>query len=409
VFEPFILKHNCSVKLGDSTTVVHITHIITLRVSFLDNNSVTHDALLNFNIMPMSHLDMIIGINTILFSFFDLFIDMIKVARKVLFNNKHDLTSSKHTDDPVYMLNALTHDIPVHPDYIDCVPAWPFPLDETAQEDTDTPEPCSYTLPLETIGVDRQTVLDNYYDIILTNTDPELIKAVPEFMQFMKSDIALAVFCPVGWHGISGIDPIELTFTENLPLSIRPPFIPVKPILLERFKIEMDRLREYMYFPSRSNIVSPIVIAPKGDNGIRVCGNYVKVNSYCKPEHAYIPIVIHELQKAAKGRHFGDYDMRTAFHQVRLGERTANILSIFTPFGTFKPAFLPEGCTPASGILNTIMTDIFKDLLDDLIVIFDNFLSIATSYEDFYKKHVVFITRCYERNVILGAKKSLFG
>mmetsp|Transcript_10393 Transcript_10393/g.10015 ORF Transcript_10393/g.10015 Transcript_10393/m.10015 type:complete len:951 (-) Transcript_10393:1276-4128(-) len=409
VFEPFILKHNSDVKLGDSTTVVHITHIVTLRVSFLDNNSVTHDALLNFNIMPMSHLDMIIGINTILFSFFDLFIDMIRVARKLLFNNKHDLTSSKHTDDPIYMLNALTHDIPIHSDYIDCVPAWPFPLDEMAQEDIDTPEPCSYTLPLETIGVDRQTVLDDYYKIIIRNTDPELIKAVPDFLKFMTSDIALAVFCPVGWYGISGIEPIELSFNENLPATIRPPYIPVKPKLLERFTNEMNRLCKYMYFPSRSNICSPIVIAPKGDEDIRVCGSYKKVNSYCKSEQAYIPIVIHELQKAAKGRHFGDCDMRTAFHQVPLGEKTSNILSILTPLGTFRPAFLPEGCKPASGILNTIVTDIFKDFLEHVIVIFDNFLSIATSYEDFHKKHVAFITRCYERNVILGAKKSLFG
>jgi hypothetical protein len=107
VFEPYIVKSDSEVRLGDSTTVVHITHLVTLRVSFLDNNAITHVAILNFNIMPISHLDMIIGVNSILFSFFDLFIDMVKVARKSLFNNTSDPTSSKL---------LLLHDIPTHPD-----------------------------------------------------------------------------------------------------------------------------------------------------------------------------------------------------------------------------------------------------------------------------------------------------
>ena len=65
IFKPFILKYDSAVKLGDSKTIVNITHIITLNVSFMDSNCRTYDALLNFLIMPMSHLDMIIGINSI--------------------------------------------------------------------------------------------------------------------------------------------------------------------------------------------------------------------------------------------------------------------------------------------------------------------------------------------------------
>jgi hypothetical protein len=42
IFKPHILAHNSSVRLGDSTTEVLITHIITLHISFLDNRSITH-------------------------------------------------------------------------------------------------------------------------------------------------------------------------------------------------------------------------------------------------------------------------------------------------------------------------------------------------------------------------------
>jgi hypothetical protein len=66
-FKHLILEHNSSVRLGDSQTIVNITHIITLPVSFLDNNSTTHHATLNLSIMPMTHIEMIIGITSILF------------------------------------------------------------------------------------------------------------------------------------------------------------------------------------------------------------------------------------------------------------------------------------------------------------------------------------------------------
>jgi hypothetical protein len=364
---------------------------------------------LNFNIMPIDHIDMIIGVNSILFSYFDLFLDMIKVARKRMFNNTSDPTSSKYINVNNITNNPNPNDIPNHPDYINCKPPWSVPYNNISEEDENIPEPCSYTLPLELINVERQLLLNNYYDVLITNTNPELIKAVPAFMEFMKGDIALAVFCPEGWKGISGITPITLKYSSLLPAHIRAPYIPIKPILLERFNNEFDRLRKYMYVPSRSHICSPIVIAPKGTDGIRVCGNYKVVNVYCIHEQAYIPIVVNELSKAQKSKVYGDYDMRTAFHQIPISEETSNILTIMTHHGTFRPLFLPEGCTPASGILNNIVTEIFHDYLDHTIVIFDNFLNLATDYEDFYNKHVAFITRCYERNVILGAKKSFFG
>ena len=79
-FTPFILEHNISVRLGDSHTVVNIYHIITLPISFLDNNAIIHNATLNISIMPMKHIQMIIGINSILFDFYDLFLDMLKIS-----------------------------------------------------------------------------------------------------------------------------------------------------------------------------------------------------------------------------------------------------------------------------------------------------------------------------------------
>jgi hypothetical protein len=117
IFKPHILQHNSTVRLGDSKTTVHITHIITLNISFLDNNSITHQAVLNFSIMSMK-LDMIIGINSILFSFFDLFLDMLKTAKALqLHHLKHNMSPTPHSSTLVSDF-TLVHTVPTVPSQV---------------------------------------------------------------------------------------------------------------------------------------------------------------------------------------------------------------------------------------------------------------------------------------------------
>jgi hypothetical protein len=87
MFKVYIINHKSAVRLGDSLTTVDITQTITLYVSFLDNAAVAHYASLNFSITHMKNIEMIIAISSILYSFYDLFLDLLKTARNLLFKN----------------------------------------------------------------------------------------------------------------------------------------------------------------------------------------------------------------------------------------------------------------------------------------------------------------------------------
>jgi hypothetical protein len=97
---------------SNSHTVVNITHIITLPISFLDNNVITHNATLNFSIMPMKHIQMIISID-----FYDLFLDMLKTARNILNHTSKYITSP----DPAYV-HTSTDLAYVHSMYLHITP-----------------------------------------------------------------------------------------------------------------------------------------------------------------------------------------------------------------------------------------------------------------------------------------------
>jgi hypothetical protein len=179
---------------------------------------------------------------------------------------------------------------------------------------------------------------------------------------------------------------------------------------MENARTEFDRLLTTLYAKSDSPIVSPLVIAPKSTYPFqRWCGDYKWINLFIKHTQCYVPIVFKELEKAASGKVFCDLDMTHAFHQIPLADYTAKLLSVLTPWGSVYPKFMPEGISPASGILHTVMVDILKDMLYTSIAIFDNFLIVCDTYDDCYNKFVQFITICASRNIILGMPKSKIG
>ena len=101
--------------------------------------------------------------------------------------------------------------------------------------------------------------------------------------------------------------------------------------------------------------------------------------------------------------------MANSFHQIPLSKEFSDILSVKTPWGLFRPKFLPEGVGPASGLLQHIVRDAFSDFEAWTIVIFDNFLILADDYEDAYQKLEKVLNRCTEYGIVLKLKKSWIG
>ena len=236
----YIQPYDCNIKLGDSKTNVHISEMVTLAVTFVDANFISHDATLNFLIMPITHIDMIIGINSILYFLFDLFIDMLRVAKQniKLYNTPTKPLHLNNINHPICTSNV----IPIHPDYHDCVPMWKQPIDEIAPEELEIPEQVNFGKALYLMSNTRETILNDYNALLKTNISADMVAACPDILTFMTGPVALKVFCPEKWTGINGLEPLELKFNTQLPARRKPALRPVKPALMENAKSEFDRL-----------------------------------------------------------------------------------------------------------------------------------------------------------------------
>ena len=322
----------------------------------------------------------------------------------------HPRYGSVYSDNRIETRYNLLSSLLLRPTPGEIIPPWSKPIDDLATEELETPDPTSFPDDIllyltTTVEAARQL----YNDDLKTHVTEAIRQACPEIMNLLTSDLAYDVFVPQSWTGIK-MEPYHLDTKPDLPDHIRARIRPVREAIYKDAKAEFDRMKTYFYVHSSSTIASPLVIAPKATAPfIRLCGDYRPVNPYVSIPQEPIPHVQQALAKAAGFQIFVDIDMTNSFHQIPIDLASSNLLSVTTPWGLFRPMFLPEGVGPASGILQSIVRRIFSDFDDWIIVIFDNFLILAHTYADATAKLQLVLIRCQEHKLVLKMKKSWIG
>lgn len=378
------------VRLGDGVTLKSIRHLVKFKMRFGFPGQ-PHDIIVEANVFDNDSHDLIIGARTLVHDLLEYFIRLLRQLRlKTRFNDESE-------EDALYAIMAG-----------DLVRPFPF-ISHEAPEEAISPMPSHGSEYLLAMEVDYDERRDKYLALLGDpHISPGFLAACPQLMDMLKTK-GVQVFVAHNWNGIKDMKPVEFEF-HNLPDSHNCKVRNINPELAKNFYAELERLKGYLFDPSDSPIVSPIVVAHKATFPfIRVCGDFTWINKYIVMPIVPIPHVISQLAKISNYKYFIDMDVTNAFHQIPIGPITSRNLSIVTPGGTFKPKFLLEGTTPATGILHSTMVNMFKEFEDWSIVLFDNVLILCDSYEDAYEKLNKFLDKCIERNVFLKFEKSWLG
>jgi hypothetical protein len=279
--------------------------------------------------------------------------------------------------------------------------------DEEAPEEADAPSPSSFDIPLSYMNQTINEATLDFHKMIDRRVSQAMTKST-EVVHMLKNKY-LPVFVPHNWTGITGISPIVIEVTGDLPPFKKPRARPINPKVLTKAHDEFKRLLGYFYAPSTSPWASCLVIAPKKTEPlIRFCGDYLEMNKYICARHTPIPNVGNEILRISSFKIFADLDMKTSFHQLPLAEESRKLLSIQTTWGQVEPIFVPEGSKPASGALQEVVRLLFGDL-DYVIAIFDNLLVLANDTADLETKLYTVLNICLKHNVVLGFKKCNIG
>ena len=400
---PYTQTTDARVFLGDFVTSKPISLMLDLCVRYIYNEA-THQATIRFGILEGEGRDLIIGNPTIFTQFGWLYHTMVTNAV-----NQYALpVFSGFCDD--LAVNSISYRDQPPPE--GAIYPWTKDILEEAPEDDTIPEASSFRPEvLQFLATTHAEELLKFETFLKTNVDADFLsntKVRDLLIEYTTN------FVKEEWKGLN-IDPVEFTFSDDMPERMKPKAHPIPMKLQEATKKEFDRLLGYFFEPCQSDWASPLTVAPKAtDPFVRLCVNLQRVNKYIRFGHPPIPNVQHTLHKLKGFKYFLDIDARNGYHQVPLADETSKRLSVQTPWGQFRPKFLCEGTCNGTAVFQQTMMDIFNSLNIEgeeewLFVLHDNFLIGAHSHLDAYEKLAKFLQRAKDFNVYLKMEKTHLG
>ena len=151
---------------------------------------------------------------------------------------------------------------------------------------------------------------------------------------------------------------------------------PVPYALAEKVKGELDRLEKngVLRKIENSEYASPIVIVPKADGTLRICGDYkVSINKDIADFEYHLPTAEEIFATLAGGNKFTKIDLSQAYAQVKVAESSKKFLTINTIQGLYEVQRLPYGIKTAPHIFQAMMDRVLQGIpgvccyIDDII------------------------------------------
>jgi hypothetical protein len=171
-----------------------------------------------------------------------------------------------------------------------------------------------------------------------------------------------------------------------------PPFGPIYGLS----KPELQALRDYLtenlakgfVQHSKSPASAPILFVKKKDGSLRLCVDYRGLNKITKKNRYPLPLISSLLDRLCIGKIFTKLDLRGAYNLLRIHLDDEWKTAFRTRYGHFEYTIMPFGLTNARIVFQHLMNDIFREYMDECVVVYlDDILIFSKNQED-HDKHV---------------------
>ena len=199
----------------------------------------------------------------------------------------------------------------------------------------------------------------------------------------------------------------------ELQEGAQPPFGPIYNLS----QTELAALREYVdenlakgfIQHSKSPAGAPILFVKKKDGSLRMCVDYRGLNKVTKKNRYPLPLISGLLEQLGRAKIFTKIDLRGAYNLVRIKEGDEWKTAFRTRYGHFEYNVMPFGLTNAPAIFQHMMNDIFREHLDDFVVIYLDDILIFSKNEEEHERHVrLVLEKLRQRGLYAKLEKCLF-
>lgn len=155
-----------------------------------------------------------------------------------------------------------------------------------------------------------------------------------------------------------------------------------------------DHLKKGFIRPSRSPAGAPVLFVKKKDGSLRLCVDYRALNAITTPNRAPLPLIDSLLPRLRNARVFSKVDLRGAYNLVRIRPGDEWKTAFRCQYGHYEYLVMPFGLTNAPAVFQSMMDDIFRDFLDQFVVVY---LDDILIFSDTLEAHVDHVRQVLQR------------
>src|SRR3954451_8819303 len=134
-------------------------------------------------------------------------------------------------------------------------------------------------------------------------------------------------------------------------------------------------------------MASPFFFVKKKDGKLRPVQDYRKLNEMTIKNRYPLPLIQELVDKLKGAKYFTKLDIRWGYNNVRIKEGDEWKAAFRTNRGLFEPLVMFFGLTNSPATFQTMMNDLFRELIDQgvVIVYMDDILIHTTTLEEHRK------------------------
>jgi hypothetical protein len=166
----------------------------------------------------------------------------------------------------------------------------------------------------------------------------------------------------------------------------------LSPAVMDELKKQLGLLLEKVLVrPIVSPWGAPVLFAPKKDGVLRMCLDYRALNKLTVKNKCPIPRIDEIFDRLQGAQHFTSLDLRSGYYQIRMRDAGIPKTCIRTRYGSFEFLVMPLGLTNAPSTFQAVMNDVFREHLDDFVMVYIDDVLIFSRTEEDHFRHVKLI------------------